>query len=101
MREIAPDKLLLAAVENGVTDPNYHPEEPIMAEIFQLQPRDSWQFTCEVIRKPDGKLVAVLVDARGSLIESELEPAAKLANIAKMLEESVAGMRATAQAVKS
>lgn len=101
MREIAPDNLLLAAVENSVTDPNYHPEEPIMAEIFQLQPRDEWQLRFDVFKRPDGKLVAVVVDARGSLIEADIEPVAKLSNIAKMIEESVAGMRATAQAVKS
>jgi len=101
MREIAPDKLLLAAVESGITDPDYHPEEPIMAEIFQLQPRDEWQLRFDVFKRPDGKLVAVVVDARGSLLEADIEPVAKLSNIAKMIEESVAGMRATAQAVKS
>lgn len=69
-----------------------------MAETFQLQPRDQWQFTADIIKKPDGKLVAVVVDARGSLIETE--SVETLTSFAKMLEESVAGMRATAQAVK-
>lgn len=101
MREIAPDKLLLAAVENGVTNPDYHPEEPIMAEIFQLQPRDEWQCTVEVLKKPDGKMRAVLVDARGSILNGGRTNAETVAYVAHLLEECVAGMRATAQAVKS
>jgi len=71
-----------------------------MAEVFQLQPRDQWQFSVDVIRKPDGNLAAVLTDARGSIIEAQGTPAEKLTSIAKMLEQSVEGMRATAQAVK-
>jgi len=58
-------------------------------EVLQLHPRDQWQFTCEVIKKPEGKLVAVLVDARGSLSLATTD-------IAKMLEQSVEGMRSTA-----
>jgi hypothetical protein len=96
MKALPPlDNLLIAAVESGLK-----PQEPTMADIFHLQPRDQWQFTAEVIKKPDGKLVAVLVDARGSIVDGEGSPSEKLNSIAKMLEESVAGMRATAQAVK-
>ena len=72
-----------------------------MADVINLQPRDQWQFTCDIIKKPDGKLTAVLVDARGSIIEGEGSPSEKLNSIAKMLEDSVTGLRATAQAIKA
>ena len=95
------DRLLLAAVEQGLTDPEFQPGAPIiMAEIFQLQPRDKWQFSVDVVRKPDGTMVAVLTDARGSIIENVGTSAEKLMIIAKMLEESVSGLRASAQSVK-
>lgn len=96
-----PESLLLEAVEKGLTDPEFEPGAPIMAQVFQLQPRDQWQFTVDVIRKPDGKMVAVLVDARASIWDPEITPAERLNLMAKMLEESVEGMRATAQAVKT
>lgn len=97
---VDPD-LLLAAVEAGLTNPEYEPGQPIMADIVQLQPRDQWQFSADIIRKPDGKLVAVLTDARASIWDPEITPADRLNMMAKMLEQSAEGLRATAQAVKS
>ena len=72
-----------------------------MAEVFQLQPREQWQFSVDVVKRADGSLAAVIIDARGSIIEANGTSAGFITTIAKMLEQSVEGMRATAQAVKS
>lgn len=88
-----------AGIEPGA--PSLVNKEATMADVIQLQQRDQWQCTVEVIKKPDGKHVAVLVDARGSIINGDRSPAETISYIAHLLEESVAGMRATAQAVKS
>lgn len=72
-----------------------------MADVIQLTPKDQWQFTVEVMKKPDGSFIAVLSDARGTLIEGPAEPSEKLEAIAGMLEMSVAGMRGMAQAIKT
>lgn len=72
-----------------------------MADVIQLQPRDAWQFSCDVVKKPDGKLVAVLTDARASIWDPEITPSDRLNMMAKMLEQSAEGLRATAQLVKS
>lgn len=97
--KVSPETLL-KAVENGLTDPTYNPGSPIMAEIVHLQPRDQWQFSVDIVKKPDGKLVAELTDARSSIWDPEVQPAERLNALAKMLEQSAEGMRATAQAVK-
>jgi hypothetical protein len=72
-----------------------------MAEIFQLrQPKDEWQFTVEVVRRPDGQLHARLMDARKSLIEAgDTDSSVKLYEIAEMLSQAVAPMRADAKAL--
>lgn len=72
-----------------------------MADVITLQPRDQWQFSADIVRQPDGKLVAVLTDARASIWDPEVTPADRLNMMAKMLEQSAEGLRATAQAVKS
>lgn len=87
---------LMKAVEDGLK-----PGALTMAEVINLQPRDQWQFSCDVVKKPDGKLVAVLTDARASIWDPEITPADRLNMMAKMLEQSAEGLRATAQAVKS
>ena len=97
--KIAPE-VLLQAVENGLTDPEFKPGAAIMAEVVHLQPRDQWQFTADIVKKPDGKLVAVLVDARASIWDPGITPADRLSLMAKMLEQSAEGLRATAQSVK-
>ena len=73
-----------------------------MSNIFQLPPpKDQWQFTVEVLRRPDGGHVAVLVDARTSLIEAgDMQPHEKLSEIADILAGSVDAMRANAAALK-
>lgn len=41
------------------------------AKIIELpMPGDQWQFTIDVVRRPDGTFAARLADARTSLIES-------------------------------
>ena len=94
-----PDTLLLAAVEHGLTDPTFNPGAK-MADIIPLQPRDQWQFSVDIVKKPDGKLVAELTDARASIWDPEVTPADRLNAMAKMLEQSAEGMRTMAQAVK-
>lgn len=71
-----------------------------MADVIKLQPREQWQFSTDIVRQPDGKLVAVVTDARASIWDPEVTPADRLNMLAKMLEQSAEGMRATAQAVK-
>lgn len=72
------------------------------AKVIELpKPADQWQFTVDVVRRPDGTFAARLVDARTSLIESgETESSAKLHEIANMLEQSVGPMRADAECLK-
>ena len=71
-----------------------------MADVIKLQPREQWQFSTDIVRQPDGKLVAVVTDARASIWDPEVTPADRLNMLAKMLVQSAEGMRATAQAVK-
>lgn len=73
-----------------------------MADIIELRkPEDQWQFTVEVVRRPDGQMAAHLVDARVSLIESgETASHLKLHEIANMLEQAIGPMRADAEALK-
>lgn len=72
------------------------------AKVIELpKPGDQWQFTVEVVRRPDGIFAARLVDARTSLIEGgDTESSTKLHEIATMLEQSVGPMRADAEALK-
>lgn len=91
---IDPDALLFAVGEA------LKPTGATMDDIFQLQGRDQWQFTVEIFKGPDGKLKAVVVDARASIVDASGGPTEKIAGLAKMLEQSVEGMRATAQASK-
>ena len=100
-RALPAPETLLKAVENGLTDPHFQPGALIMADVIQLQPRDQWQFSADIVKRPDGKLVAVLTDARASIWDPEITPAERLNMMAKMLEQSAEGLRATAQAVKS
>lgn len=91
---IDPNALLFAVGEA------LNPKGTTMTDIFKLERRDEWQFSIDVFKGTDGKLKAVLVDARASIIEADAAPGDKLAGLAKMLEQSVEGMRATAQAAK-
>lgn len=70
--------------------------------VIQLPtPGNQWQFSVDVERRPDGKLVAVLVDARTSLIESgSQEPHIKLNEIASLLEEAIVVMREEASKLR-
>jgi hypothetical protein len=72
------------------------------AKIIQLrEPKDEWQFTVEVVRRPDGQLHARLLDARQSLIEAgESESHKKLHEIAEILSQSIGLMRADAEMLK-
>ncbi|MDP2410331.1 MAG: hypothetical protein Q8M26_08600 [Pseudolabrys sp.] len=73
-----------------------------MAKVIELpKPGDQWQFTVDVVRRPDGQMAARLVDARTSLIESgDTESHRKLHEIADLLEQSVGAMRADAEMLK-
>lgn len=73
-----------------------------MADIIEmLKPADIWQFTVEVVRRPDGLHAARLVDCRTSLIEAgDRSPGEKLAEIADLLEQSIGPMRADTAALK-
>ena len=73
-----------------------------MAKVIELpKPDDVWQFTVEVVRRPDGTYAARLVDARTSLIETgEMQPHEKLHEIANLLADSVSTMRADAEILK-
>lgn len=73
-----------------------------MSNIVKLpEPKDQWQFTVDVVRRPDGVFAAILVDARTSLIESgEMEPHQKLHQIADILESAIRPMRANAESLK-
>ena len=70
--------------------------------VIQLRPpQDEWQFTVEVVRRPDGALHARLVDARISLIEQGDDPPhTKLHEIADMLSQAIGPMRADAESLK-
>ncbi|SDC09147.1 hypothetical protein SAMN05216337_1001231 [Bradyrhizobium brasilense] len=72
-----------------------------MAKVFRLpDPADVWQFTVEVSRRPDGQHAARLVDCRASLIETgNTASAAKLREIADLLEQGIVTMRADADAL--
>ncbi len=72
-----------------------------MAAILELpKPADTWQFTVEVVRRPDGQHSARLVDCRTSLIEAgDGGPSEKLAEIAGLLEQAIGPMRADAAAL--
>lgn len=73
-----------------------------MAEILKLpNPGDKWQFTVDVVRRPDGQFAARLVDCRTSLVESgDTASHAKLHEIAGILEASIGPMRADAEMLK-
>lgn len=73
-----------------------------MAEILKLpEPADQWQFTVDVVRRPDGTHAARLVDCRTSLIESgDTASSAKLHEIANLLASAVDPMRADAEMLK-
>jgi len=73
----------------------------MMAKIIELpKPGDTWQFTVEVVRRPDGQHEARLVDCRTSLIESgDSEPRAKMHEIANLLEQAIGPMRANAESL--
>lgn len=72
-----------------------------MANIIQIPSQDQWQFRVDVYRKPDGAYVAVLVDARVSLIEAgDMSPADKLRQMADMLENGAVNMRLTADDIE-
>lgn len=73
-----------------------------MAKIIELpKPTDQWQFTVEVVRRPDGQMAAKLIDARTSLIESgETDSCHKLHEIADLLEQAIGPMRADAEMLK-
>lgn len=72
-----------------------------MADILELpKPADAWQFTVEVVRRPDGQHAARLVDCRTSLIEANgRDSSEKLAEIADILEQAIGPMRANAAAL--
>lgn len=72
-----------------------------MASIVELpKPTDTWQFTVEVVRRPDGEHTARLVDCRTSLIEAGTgSPSEKLGEIADLLERAIGSMRADAAAL--
>jgi len=74
-----------------------------MNKVIELpKPSDVWQFTVDVVRRPDGQIVARLVDCRTSLIESgQTDSSTKLHEIAKMLTLGVEAMRADAEALSS
>lgn len=74
-----------------------------MADILEMpKPTDTWQFTVEVVRRPDGQHAARLVDCRTSLIEvGDGSPGDKLAEIANLLEKAIGPMRADALALVS
>ena len=60
-------------------------------------PADTWQFTVEVVRRPDGQHAARLVDCRTSLIETgDGGPSEKLSELADLLEQAIGPMRADA-----
>lgn len=73
-----------------------------MADILKLpDPIDQWQFTVDVVRRPDGQFAARLVDCRTSLVESgDTASHAKLHEIASLLETSIGPMRADAEMLK-
>lgn len=73
-----------------------------MANIIGLpKPGDQWQFTVDVVRRPDGQFAARLVDCRTSLIESgNTESHMKLHEIANLLEQAIGPMRADAEMLK-
>lgn len=73
-----------------------------MAKVLDFPaPHDQWQFTVEVVLRPDGKYAAILVDCRASLIESgDTEPDKKLHELADILEQSIGPMRANAESLK-
>ena len=63
-------------------------------------PADIWQFTVEVVRRPDGQHAARLVDCRTSLIEAgDCTASEKLAEIVNLLEQAIGPMRAAAAAL--
>lgn len=72
------------------------------AKIIELpMPGDQWQFTIDVVRRPDGTFAARLADARTSLIESgNTDSCSKLHEIANMLEASIGHMRADAEMLR-
>jgi len=75
----------------------------MMGKIIDLpKPSDTWQFTVEVVRRPDGQHAARLVDCRTSLIESgDSEPREKMHEIANLLEQAIGPMRADAENIGS
>lgn len=63
-------------------------------------PADIWQFTVEVVRRPDGQHAARLVDCRTSLIEAgDCSAGEKLSEIANLLEQAIGSIRADAAAL--
>lgn len=65
------------------------------------EPKDEWQFTVEVYKRPDGTLAASLADCRTSLIEDcNLTVSERLHKLANDLEKSIGPMRADAEALK-
>lgn len=72
------------------------------AQVIQLpKPGDIWQFSVDVLRRPDGSFAARLTDCRKSLIETgDTDSHSKLHEIANMLEVSIAAMRADAETLR-
>jgi hypothetical protein len=79
--------------------PNESDNQP--ASVLQMPaPADIWQFTVEVVRRPDGQHAAKLVHCRTSLIEVGVGgPSEKLTEIANLLQQAIGPMRADAAAL--
>lgn len=64
-------------------------------------PGDQWQFTIELVIRPDGTLEAVLTDCRRSLLErGAMRPHEKLYEIADLAEKGITAMRSRAEAMQ-
>lgn len=68
-----------------------------MSNVYQLVPREAWQFSADVVRNPDGTFSAVLTDARATIWDPAVSPEDRLLRLADMLEQSAKGLRVLAQ----
>ena len=67
--------------------------------VFKLPPQETWLFSVDVYRKPDGTLVARLTDMRSSEIERHNNPRQALISIADRLKDAADGMASEAMMI--
>lgn len=71
-----------------------------MSNVLPLTPADQWQFSVDIMRTSSGP-VAVLTDARRTIVEGAGDSAEKVAELADMLTAAAEHMRKSVVSLKA